>query len=151
MMYINPLAFYFLIFPKLYQYLSVKKEEERIKLRGERPSAEWGSQIRSYTFQPYTLVKDHRTGVETSNVHAVMDGDIDNFILWSGDSDFADPIQQLVDDNKKVMIFAVARRVSVELGQSQAGIFDIRKIKEFICRSKELSSEITADFKNKLL
>ncbi len=78
-------------------------------------------------------------------------GNIDNFVLWSGDSDFADPIQQLIDDDKKVMIFAVARRVSVELGQSKAGIFDIRKIKEFICRSKELSAEITADFKKKSL
>ena len=40
----------------------------------------WGSQIRSYVFQPYTLVKDHRTGAETANVSAVMDGDLDYFI-----------------------------------------------------------------------
>ncbi len=78
-------------------------------------------------------------------------GSIENFVLWSGDSDFADPIQQLIDDGKKVMIFAVARRISVELGQSKAGIFDIRKIREFICRSKELSTEITADFKKNAL
>lgn len=76
---------------------------------------------------------------------------IENFILWSGDSDFADPIQQLLSDGKKVMIFAVARRVSVELGHSQAGIFDIRKIREFICRSKELPLEIVADFKKNAL
>ena len=41
---------------------------------------EWGSQIRSYVFQPYTLVKDHRTGVENGNIQAVMDGALDDFI-----------------------------------------------------------------------
>ena len=41
---------------------------------------EWGSQIRSYVFMPYTLAKDHRTGFENGNVHAVMDGELDGFI-----------------------------------------------------------------------
>ena len=49
-------------------------------IKGEQLKIEWGSQIRSYTFMPYTLVKDHRTGVEVGNINAVMDGEIDNFI-----------------------------------------------------------------------
>jgi peptide chain release factor 2 len=49
-------------------------------LRGERQANEWGSQIRSYVLQPYQLVKDHRTGVETGNVAEVLDGGIDAFV-----------------------------------------------------------------------
>ncbi|MGI6626864.1 MAG: peptide chain release factor 2 [Bacillota bacterium] len=64
--------------------LLVLKEEERLRelenLRGPHKEIAWGSQIRSYVFQPYTLVKDHRTGVEAGNVERVMDGDIDDFI-----------------------------------------------------------------------
>lgn len=65
---------------RLYQ---VRREEEEARLsviESSKKKIEWGSQIRSYTFQPYTLVKDHRTGVETSDVHGVMDGEIDPFI-----------------------------------------------------------------------
>ena len=49
-------------------------------IKGEMKKIEWGSQIRSYVFQPYTLVKDHRTGVENGNIQAVMDGALDPFI-----------------------------------------------------------------------
>ena len=49
-------------------------------MTGTQQSIEWGSQIRSYVFHPYNLVKDHRTGVETSNIQSVMDGNIDMFI-----------------------------------------------------------------------
>ena len=61
-----------------------KKEREALEhlqdLKGELKKIEWGSQIRSYVFAPYTMVKDHRTGYETGNVGAVMDGDIEGFI-----------------------------------------------------------------------
>lgn len=63
--------------------LELKIEEQMAKLaeiRGEVKENGWGSQIRSYVFMPYTMVKDHRTGEETGNVNAVMDGQIDNFI-----------------------------------------------------------------------
>ena len=60
------------------------KERERMEhmadIKGEMKKIEWGSQIRSYVFQPYTMVKDHRTGEETGNIQAVMDGESDNFI-----------------------------------------------------------------------
>jgi peptide chain release factor 2 len=65
---------------KLYQ-LEREKEQERLnKIESSKKKIEWGSQIRSYVFHPYNMVKDHRTDFETSNVQAVMDGDIDGFI-----------------------------------------------------------------------
>ena len=57
-----------------------EKEEQMADIKGEMKKIEWGSQIRSYVFHPYSLVKDHRTGYETSNVDAVMDGELDGFI-----------------------------------------------------------------------
>ena len=63
--------------------IDIKEREHKDKIEdisGEQKDNGWGSQIRSYVFHPYNLVKDHRTGVETGNVNAVMDGDIDMFI-----------------------------------------------------------------------
>jgi peptide chain release factor 2 len=64
--------------------LAKLKEEQDAKnlndIRGELKKIEWGSQIRSYVFCPYTLVKDHRTNYETGNIQAVMDGDLQGFI-----------------------------------------------------------------------
>jgi peptide chain release factor 2 len=65
---------------KLYQLEEDKKRAEIERQYGEKGEIAWGSQIRSYVFQPYQMVKDHRTGAETSNVQGVMDGDIDMFI-----------------------------------------------------------------------
>ena len=60
------------------------KEREHLEkisdIKGEQKEIAWGSQIRSYVFMPYTLVKDHRTGYESGNINAVMDGDLDGFI-----------------------------------------------------------------------
>ena len=57
-----------------------RKAEEEAKLRGKRVSVEWGNQIRSYVLHPYHMVKDHRTGHETSDTESVLDGDIDAFL-----------------------------------------------------------------------
>lgn len=65
---------------KLYELEQDKKRAEIDRQYGEKGDVAWGSQIRSYVFQPYQMVKDHRTGAETSNVQAVMDGDLDLFI-----------------------------------------------------------------------
>jgi len=65
---------------KLYQMELKKKEEELVRVRGEKKDIGWGNQIRSYTLQPYQLIKDHRTGVEVGDVQSVLDGDIDQFI-----------------------------------------------------------------------
>lgn len=66
----------------------------------------------------------------------------DTFILWSGDSDFADPISKILNTGKRVYIFATARRVSTELNHLRAGglqIFDIKKIRNFICWLSEIT------------
>ena len=65
---------------KIYQLEADKKRAELDRQYGEKGEIAWGSQIRSYVFQPYQMVKDHRTDVQTSDVQGVMDGDIDTFI-----------------------------------------------------------------------
>jgi peptide chain release factor 2 len=65
---------------RLYTYYRQEKEKEHEKFAQEKKDISWGNQIRSYVFQPYTLVKDYRTKAESGNIQAVMDGDIDQFI-----------------------------------------------------------------------
>jgi peptide chain release factor 2 len=65
---------------RLYEYYRQEKEKENARFGAEKKDISWGNQIRSYVFQPYTMVKDHRTKTETGNIQAVMDGKIDPFI-----------------------------------------------------------------------
>ncbi|MEX3714740.1 peptide chain release factor 2 [Cytobacillus horneckiae] len=65
---------------KLYQKKIEEQEQELAEIRGEQKEIGWGSQIRSYVFHPYSMVKDHRTNTESGNVQGVMDGDLDSFI-----------------------------------------------------------------------
>jgi peptide chain release factor 2 len=65
---------------RLYEHYRQEKEKENSRFAQEKKDISWGNQIRSYVFQPYTLVKDYRTKAEAGNIQAVMDGDIDTFI-----------------------------------------------------------------------
>ena len=69
-----------ILMSKLIELKEQEHKETLKELKGDYSMNTWGSQIRSYVFQPYTMVKDHRTGAETANVNGVMDGDIDYFI-----------------------------------------------------------------------
>ena len=66
---------------KLYERALQERSDELAAVVGDKKESTWGSQIRSYVLHPYTLVKDHRTGTEKGNVQAVLDGDIDEFIM----------------------------------------------------------------------
>jgi len=69
-----------MLYAKLLELKEREKQQKLNELKGEQMDIAWGSQIRSYIFCPYTLVKDHRTGYEEANVQKVMDGEIDEFI-----------------------------------------------------------------------
>lgn len=68
------------LYAKLFQLKEEEREKELVKIKGKKTSTSWGNQIRSYVLHPYKMAKDLRTGVETSNVEAVLDGDLDQFI-----------------------------------------------------------------------
>ncbi|MBS3968724.1 MAG: peptide chain release factor 2, partial [Clostridia bacterium] len=76
----NRLAAMKILTAKLFELKQRQKEEELVKIRGEQQDIGWGSQIRSYVFHPYSMIKDHRTDVEVGNVEKVMNGDLDIFI-----------------------------------------------------------------------
>ena len=66
---------------RLFEKATQERRQELLSIQGEKKEISWGSQIRSYVLHPYTIVKDHRTGFEIGNVHSVLDGDIDGFIM----------------------------------------------------------------------
>ena len=66
---------------RLYEKALNERQEQLDAVVGDKKESSWGSQIRSYTLHPYTLVKDHRTNYETGNIQAVLDGNIDKFIM----------------------------------------------------------------------
>lgn len=70
-----------MLISKLTELRERERQEEENQIKGDLKKIEWGSQIRSYVFCPYTMVKDHRTGYETGNIQAVMEGKIDDFII----------------------------------------------------------------------
>jgi peptide chain release factor 2 len=67
-------------YSKLYEQQLVKEEEENKKSRSVKGDISWGNQIRSYIMQPYTMVKDHRTKTQVSNINSVLDGKLDEFL-----------------------------------------------------------------------
>ena len=78
--YMNKDVAFKMLRAKLYEYYQKEKEKEKEANAIAKQDIAWGSQIRSYIFQPYTLVKEHRTNYSTGNISAVMDGEIDDFI-----------------------------------------------------------------------
>lgn len=78
--YMNKDVAFKMLRAKLYEYYQKEKEKEKEANAIAKMDIAWGSQIRSYVFQPYTMVKDHRTNYSTGNIIAVMDGEIDDFI-----------------------------------------------------------------------
>ena len=75
-------------------------------------------------------------------------GNAENFIVWTGDSDFADPINKLIGKGKKVVIFSLSGKVTKELSETKALIFDIRKIRDFISRRAEMKTSVRISVKS---
>ena len=91
-----------MLLSKIYAQRLDAQKAELERFYGEKGSVSWGNQIRSYVFQPYRMVKDLRTGVETSNVQAVMDGDLDPFVsAWLRAGGPTKRIQGLKDDEEQ--------------------------------------------------
>lgn len=92
--YMNKDVAFKMLRAKLYEYYEQKRKEEHDKNAIAKKEIAWGSQIRSYVFQPYTMVKDHRTNFSVGNIQAVMDGDIqpfiESFLVWNKENKVLD-------------------------------------------------------------
>ena len=99
-------------------------------------------ELKDLNRQGILVLKDQKCNFDVElGIDMAMDDKenvIKNFILWSGDCDFVFPIQSLLKRDKKPVIFSISRNPSTELSETKAQIFDIRKIKEFICWKREL-------------
>ena len=71
-----------LLYSKLYQLKQKQEKKEIDDIKGEKKAVEWGNQIRSYILHPYKMVKDLRTGIETSDTESVLNGNLDKFIQY---------------------------------------------------------------------
>lgn len=76
----NRLAAMKILNARLYEMKQQEHDDSMQKIKGEYKEIAWGSQIRTYTLNPFSLIKDHRTNLEAGNVQAVLDGDLDEFI-----------------------------------------------------------------------
>jgi len=107
------------------------------------------TQLKKLNQQGKKFIKDLKCNFDveigTDMLLDYYSGKVENFVLWSGDSDFADPLRQLLLNKKKVTLFATARKVAVELNELRAYglfIFDIQKIREFICWPREMKGSL---------
>jgi hypothetical protein len=108
------------------------------------------NEIRKLNAQGIHFIEDRKCNFDVEIGRDMLlayanDPSVETYILWSGDSDFADPIEQLISDGKKVILFATARRVSTELNALVSKglyIFDIQKIRDFICQPKEMQHRV---------
>src|SRR5207244_3019875 len=132
-----------LLISKIFAQRQDAQKADMERFYGEKGSVSWGNQIRSYVFQPYRMVKDLRTGVETSNVQAVMDGELDPFVNgWLRAGCPTKRMQGVKDvEEKKQPVSDGGRR-----GQSCIGLSDFFRTSTFGFRtSRVLAKKVRTD------
>jgi uncharacterized LabA/DUF88 family protein len=103
-------------------------------------------QLKELNKKGITIIEEHKCNFDVEIAMDIISdcitNKVENFILWSGDSDFADVINRLKKHNKMVCIFGTSRRISTELAETHAFIFDIKKLRSFICWPREIPPKI---------